>query len=278
MRIVFIRHAEPDYSIDSLTEKGWREAKLLAKRVSRWDVDRFYCSPLGRAKDTASCTLKLMNREATTYQFLREFDGHVVNPYTGTSYICWDLMPDYWTKNDMMYDRDNWSLDEIMRGGVNDINAEHVMVRDGIDGILKEYGYTRHDRYYVTDEWEGIDSSSIGEANRLAGVIPKRSITDADKPSAEPTIVIFCHLGVTMVMLSHLLGISAPALWHGFFLPPTSVTILNTEERVKGMAYFRVQVMGDVSHLHMGGEPISGSGYYVLPMQEYPDNNEIKDI
>ena len=38
MRLIFIRHAEPDYSIDSLTEKGWREAKLLAERVSRWDV------------------------------------------------------------------------------------------------------------------------------------------------------------------------------------------------------------------------------------------------
>ena len=25
MRLIFIRHAEPDYSIDSLTEKGWRE-------------------------------------------------------------------------------------------------------------------------------------------------------------------------------------------------------------------------------------------------------------
>lgn len=35
MRLIFIRHAEPDYSIDSLTEKGWREAKLLAERTKR---------------------------------------------------------------------------------------------------------------------------------------------------------------------------------------------------------------------------------------------------
>ena len=39
MRLIFIRHAEPDYSIDSLTEKGWREAKLLAERTKRWKVD-----------------------------------------------------------------------------------------------------------------------------------------------------------------------------------------------------------------------------------------------
>ena len=48
MRLIFIRHAEPDYSIDSLTEKGWREAKLLAERTKRWKVDEFYCSPLGK--------------------------------------------------------------------------------------------------------------------------------------------------------------------------------------------------------------------------------------
>ena len=60
MRIVFIRHGEPDYSKDSLTPKGWREAELLAKRISKWNVSQFYCSPLGRARDTASCTLKRM--------------------------------------------------------------------------------------------------------------------------------------------------------------------------------------------------------------------------
>ena len=36
MRIIFIRHGDPDYEKDSLTEKGWREAALLAERVSRW--------------------------------------------------------------------------------------------------------------------------------------------------------------------------------------------------------------------------------------------------
>lgn len=58
MRIIFVRHAEPDYANDTLTEKGWREAALLAERVSGWDVMDFYVSPLGRARDTASLSLK----------------------------------------------------------------------------------------------------------------------------------------------------------------------------------------------------------------------------
>lgn len=37
MKIIFIRHAEPDYTIDSLTEKGRREAELLSERASKME-------------------------------------------------------------------------------------------------------------------------------------------------------------------------------------------------------------------------------------------------
>ena len=33
MKIIFIRHGEPNYEIDSLTEKGWREAELAMDAV-----------------------------------------------------------------------------------------------------------------------------------------------------------------------------------------------------------------------------------------------------
>ncbi len=79
--------------------------------------------------------------------------------------------------------------------------------------------------------------------------------------------MIFCHLGVTCIMLSHLLGISPVPLLHGFYLAPTSVTILASEERMDGNAIFRVQVMGDVIHLLTGGEPVSGAGYFTEPFQ-----------
>ena len=37
MKIIFIRHGTPDYELDALTEKGVREAKLLANRVAKWE-------------------------------------------------------------------------------------------------------------------------------------------------------------------------------------------------------------------------------------------------
>ena len=51
MRILLVRHAEPDYARDSLTPKGRREAELLSRRLCRLDVKAFYVSPLGRAQD-----------------------------------------------------------------------------------------------------------------------------------------------------------------------------------------------------------------------------------
>ena len=35
MRILIIRHGDPDYEHDSLTEKGWREAALLADKLEK---------------------------------------------------------------------------------------------------------------------------------------------------------------------------------------------------------------------------------------------------
>ena len=53
---LFIRHGEPDYEKDSLTEKGFREAEYLAEYLADVKIDACYVSPLGRAKDTAAPT------------------------------------------------------------------------------------------------------------------------------------------------------------------------------------------------------------------------------
>ena len=67
MRLIFVRHGDPDYEHDSLTEKGWREAELLAARLEKLKEEQrgeIYCyqSPLGRAQDTAALTLKKLGK------------------------------------------------------------------------------------------------------------------------------------------------------------------------------------------------------------------------
>ena len=94
MQILVIRHGDPDYSIDSLTEKGWKEAELLAERLSKLNIKAFYVSPLGRAKDTASLTLEKMNREATVLPWMQEFfRADIARPDVKDRAIPWDWLP-----------------------------------------------------------------------------------------------------------------------------------------------------------------------------------------
>lgn len=83
MKLLIVRHGDPDYSIDSLTPKGWHEAELLKNRLTKLDVAAFYCSPLGRAKDTSKATLNALGRTAEIFDWLREFDGYVIDPESG---------------------------------------------------------------------------------------------------------------------------------------------------------------------------------------------------
>lgn len=237
MKLIFIRHGDPDYTIDSLTEKGVREAKLLANRVSGWDVNEFYCSPLGRAKKTASYSLEKMNRSATTYEWLKEFYYPVTDPTTGIVHVPWDLMPQYWTTVPKYYDVNHWYESDLYQK-TPEIATAYKEICVGIDEIIKKHGYERYQNYYKV------------------------------KQHSEDTIVIFCHLGVTCVMLGHILGMSPVQLWHNFFLAPTSVTIVGTEERYEKDAAFRIQVMGDTTHLRDGGEPISEAGYFTSAFQK----------
>ena len=220
MRLLFIRHADPDYEKDSLTEKGWKEAELLSNRISAMDIKEFYVSPLGRARDTASVTLKKMNRTAEVLPWLREF--HVYDEDLGRERICWDLLPQDWTKIDEYYSKDLWHTVPFMEKA--NVISEAKKVFEGIDKILEKHGYVR-------------------EGNLYRAINPNRD-----------TIAFFCHFGVECVILSHLLGISPVLLWHGFCALPSSVTTLVTEERRKGIAYFRTLAFGDISHLYMAGE------------------------
>ncbi len=234
MKLIFIRHGEPNYEKDCLTEKGRQEAEALAKRVAGWDITEVYCSPLGRAKETASYSLKYLKREAVTKEWLREFVVPVIHPESGMQYVPWDFLPAYWTKEPKFYDKDHWFEAPVLQTAECDMKEYYHEVCDSLDSLLSEYGYIRTNGYYQV----------------------KRH------PKKEEVLVFFCHLGLSYVCLSHLLGISPSVLWQGFFSAPTSVTILGSEERVNGEAGFRCQVLGDTRHLSDAGVEISRAGYF----------------
>ena len=133
MKLLFIRHGDPDYTIDSLTEKGWKEAEFLSEKIAALDVRDFYVSPLGRAKDTASCTLKKNGRTATECKWLREFDEKIRRPdLHGEKIIPWDWLPQDMEKDLYLYDRERWNKTDIMRKGNVEEAYNEVFKRLGL--------------------------------------------------------------------------------------------------------------------------------------------------
>ena len=102
---------------------------------------------------------------------------------------------------------------------------------------MKKQGQLQRPYQKVCDGLDGILAKT-----RLSqgGTLIARSVHNED------TIVLFCHMGVTFYMLSHLLSISQVCLAdHTMFLPPSSVTVVSTEEVEQGLSDVRTQMLGD---------------------------------
>ncbi len=124
MRILFIRHGDPDYENDTLTEKGCREADLLAQRASSLRLGECCVSPLGRAQRTAQPCLEITGINATTLDWLQEFPAKLdINKApeleeaypdvekNGSKYlsrIVWDMLPGYLTEHAEYMGKDTW--------------------------------------------------------------------------------------------------------------------------------------------------------------------------
>lgn len=257
MRLIFVRHGDPDYVHDTLTVKGEKEATLLQHRVVRWietsDTFDFYTSPLGRARRTAETALRGTGREAKVLDWLQEFFYPVKDPQTGDGRIAWDWMPEWFAnkKQAALHDTAKWAQTAVMKSG--NIASHYADVCNGMDAVLSSYGYAR-DRVlpgiYRTD------------GTHCQGYRLDKS-TDTFKTWHDGrTAVFFCHLGVMFAAISHLIALSPVVLWQSFFVAPTSLSILASEEREPHIAAFRVQAMGDTQHLHDGNETPSSSGYF----------------
>lgn len=90
MILYIIRHADPDYENNTITEFGWEEAHALADWLKDVKIDKIYTSPLGRAIDTAkpTCEIKGMTSEILpwTEENIDYMEAHRLTPESELSY------------------------------------------------------------------------------------------------------------------------------------------------------------------------------------------------
>jgi len=239
MKLLLIRHGEPDYSIDSLTPKGWREAALLTNRFSKEDDIDLYVSPRGRARDTARPSEEKLGKKAEILPWLAEFRGLIDHPDLHCKDMPWDISPRTWTADPLLFDREQWVYGNIMKNSnVPEIWEE---TKAGIDELLAKYGYFRDGPVFRTEH------------------------------NTEKTIALFCHFGIAAAISGYLMGISPIPLWHGTVMLPTSVTSFVTEERNKGEVWLRCFGFGDTSHLYEAKEPLSPAALFP---EKYTEENK----
>lgn len=233
MKLLIIRHADPDYEHDCLTPRGREEAAALAEYLKEKGISAIYASPLGRAKETAEFVAQARGERVEVLSWLREFPAKLrfweteelekscpcpwATNFFDKARVVWDILPAHYTARENYFHKDAWRDTEI--AAHSDMEACYEAATRDFDAFLRQHGYRREGGHYR-----------------------------AEKPNGD-TIALVCHFGIECVLLSHLLGVSPFVLWQGFIAAPSAVTTVVTEEREEGIAVFRVTAFGDASHL-----------------------------
>ena len=175
MRIIIIRHGDPDYEIDGLTEKGKVEVEYLRRRMVKENITKVYCSILGRARLTAQPFLDSLKIKAEYCEWLKEFNDPQVNlPYEKEPTICWDIMPEYINTLQNIYHPTKWREEEFVKNST--LLQRYDYVIENLDKVLSKHGYVRDGYNYKVER------------------------------SNHDTLVLVCHFGLTAVILSHLMN------------------------------------------------------------------------
>lgn len=221
-----IRHADPNYDPDSLTELGHQEAAALAVRLKEFGITHIYSSPFVRATQTAGYTAELLGIPVAEKEWLRELDVRIVQ--NGRSFMIWDTFGETIRDLHPLPTLEDWYRRPPFKN--TEIGSYWLGFRAMVDDFTAHHGYTREEGRYRIDR------------------------------SNDDRIALFCHNGTLLMMLAHLLEIPPSLVWCGFYSWPSSVTDIYFDERSHNWAVPRALFVADVSHLYKNGLKPSARG------------------
>jgi len=217
MKIYFVRHGDPNYRHDCLTDLGHKQAQAAAKRLKESGIERIYSSTCGRAFQTAEYTAKELGLEVIPCEFMTELgwtsiDGEPIidngNPWTITDRFV--------SEGKSLTDKDWFEKEPFCRS---------IVVRRGksaiehFDELLASLGYQREGYYYrVTGE-------------------------DVCK-----SIAMFSHGGSSSAILAHMLNIPFPQVCSIFRMRCASIIIIEISNKPGELVPPRVLLFNDTKH------------------------------
>ena len=227
MRIVFVRHGEPDYRKDCLTETGKKQAVLCAERLREEGISEIFASPLGRAAETAAAASRVLGLPVQTLDFMRELswgsrdgspvfsEGHPWNIADEMARLGIDLNTSGWQNHPFF--RNNIVCDSVRE------------VEKGIDEWLLHLGYRRNGLYYRCER----------------------------KNNEQKTVALFSHGGSSCAAMGRMLNLSFPYSCALLHLEFTGITILRLSREPGSVSLPCMELANDGRH-------IGGKSYHRL--------------
>ena len=231
MRLLMIRHGEPNYEKDCLTEQGKKQAAAAAVRLEREGITEIFSSPQGRARETASYTAKRLGLEIQTLPFMHEISwGGPEIPENGHP---WTLSERMIAEENFDFHAENWREHPFYRE--NKATRCFDEVTEKFDAFLAERGYVHEGSRFLCGE------------------------------KTEGSIALFSHGGSGACVLAHLLTLPFPYVATVMPYDFTSVIILNFPDRPGQYVFPRLELFNDIAHIQSAG---SGPAFQQTPDQE----------
>ena len=223
MLLYIVRHGHPDYATDSLTERGWLQAEAVGKRLAATGIDQVYASPMGRARQTAEPTCRLLDLPCHIEPWAHEFQEErwTEEPY-GKPVSVTMVQNTYYRENggiDLPYDRAYEAVGFRASGMKNAV----AYIEEGGRDFLERLGYKEENGVY-----------RILRAN-------------------EDRVALFCHSIMARAWISTLLHIPIHMMWAGFHYTHTGVTVLEFRNNADGFTAPKCLCYSDMSHLYAHG-------------------------
>lgn len=231
MLLYYIRHGEPIYEPDQLTELGHVQAAAAAKRLAASGIEKIYASTSNRAMQTAQPLCDLLHMDMELLDWCNE--GHAWEELTlinkqGQKVWC-ESDPDtkhLFARADVRALGRKWYAHPAFEGMAYGAGMERIQRET--DAFLASLGY-RHD----------LENNCYYE----------------EAPRYEK-VALFAHGGTGAAVMSCLLDIPYPMFAPKFGMNHTGITVVEFRAE-EGVVFPRVAAYSELSHLYREGLPIT---------------------
>lgn len=226
MIFYYVRHGQPIYEPDNLTEQGKEQAKALAKRFAVYGLDEIYCSTSKRAMLTAQPTADALKKEVTYLDWTNEHYAWLAlckideNNVRRWAFGCPEYIEKF-RREDVLCLGRKWYTHECFKDCGIDFETEIKRVDNEVDNFFLSLGY-KHDR----------------ENHRFIEV-----------EKNDKRIALFAHLGFGLEFLSSVLDIPYPTMSTCFSMGHSGVTAIQFKQKADGYVYPKILQLSNDSHL-----------------------------